>query len=88
MCETRYCKNWEHIEISPLNKKKVKPKGSAVSHHLFLCNHSPSFENFSVITKENKKYVLKLKKRLPIIKDKPSLIRNIRFGPLYLSNRV
>ena len=28
--------------------KKVKPKGSAVSNHLLLCNHSPSFENFSV----------------------------------------
>ena len=35
----------EHIGISLLTKKKVKPKGSAVSHHLLLCNHSPSFEN-------------------------------------------
>ena len=34
----------EHIGISPLTKKKVKPKGSAVSDHLLLCNHSPSFE--------------------------------------------
>ena len=45
----------EHIGISPLTKKKVKPKGSAVSDHLLLCNHSPSFEDFSVLTKENKK---------------------------------
>ena len=44
----------EHIGISPLTKKKVKPKGSAVSDHLLLCNHSPSFENFSVLTKEKK----------------------------------
>ena len=44
----------EHIGISPLTRKKVKPKGSAVSDHLLLCNHSPSFENFSVLTKENK----------------------------------
>ena len=44
----------EHIGISPLTRKKVKPKGSAVSAHLLLCNHSPSFENFSVLTKENK----------------------------------
>ena len=43
----------EHIGISPLTKKKVKPKGSAISDHLLLCNYSPSFENFSVITKEN-----------------------------------
>ena len=39
----------EHIGILPLTKKKVKPK-----EHLLLCYHSPSFENFSVLTKENK----------------------------------
>ena len=37
----------EHIRISPLTKKKVKPKGIAVSDHLLLYNHSPFFENFS-----------------------------------------
>ena len=35
-----------------LNKKKVKPKGSAVSDHLFFCNHSPTFESFSAQTKK------------------------------------
>ena len=45
----------EHIRISPLNNKKVKPKDSAVSDHMLLCNHSPGFESFSVLTKENKK---------------------------------
>ena len=45
----------DHIKITMLTKKKVKPKGSAVSDHLLLCNHSPSFENFSVLTTENKK---------------------------------
>ena len=44
----------EHIGISPLTKKKVQPRGSAVSEHLLLCNHSSSFENFSVLTEENK----------------------------------
>ena len=51
----------EHIGTSPLTKKKVKFKGSAVSDHLLLCNHSPSFEHFSVLTKENKKFLLELK---------------------------
>ena len=32
----------EHIGISPLTKKNFKPKGSAVSDHLLLCNHSPT----------------------------------------------
>ena len=51
----------EHIGISPLTKKKVKPKGSAISDHLLPCKHSPSFQNFSVLTKENKKFLLEMK---------------------------
>ena len=78
----------EHIGISPLTKKKVKPKGSAVSDHLLLCNHSPSFENFSILIKENKKLLLELKESLLIMKDKPPLNRNIRSAPLYLFDKV
>ena len=77
-----------HLRISPLTKKKVKPKGSAVSDHLLLSNHSPSFENFSVLTKENKKFLLELKESLLIMRDKPSLNRNIRSAPLYLFDKV
>ena len=62
----------EHIGISPLTRKKVKPKGSAASNHLLLCNHSPSFENFSVLTKENKMFLLEMKESLLIVSDKPS----------------
>ena len=47
----------EHIGISPLTRKKLKSKGSAVSDHLLFCNHSPSFENFSVLTKEIKTFL-------------------------------
>ena len=78
----------EHIGISLLTKKKVKPKGSAASDHLLLCNHSTSFEDFSVLTKENKKFLLELKESLLIMRDKPSLNRNIRFAPLYLFDKV
>ena len=75
----------EHIGISPLTKKKVKPKGCVVSNHLLLCNHSPSFESFSVLTKGNKKFVLGLKKSLLIMRDKHSLNRDIRLAPSYLT---
>ena len=47
----------QHIEISPLNKKKVKPKGSAVSNHLLLCKYLLSFKSFVVLTKDNRKLV-------------------------------
>ena len=63
-------------------------KGSAVSDHLLLCKHSPSFENVSVLWKENKKFLLELKESLLIMRDKPSLNRNIRCGPLYLFDKV
>ena len=78
----------EHIEISPLTKKKVKLEGSAVGDHLLLCNHSPSFENFSVLSKENRKFVLELKESLLVMRDKSFLNRNIRYAPLYLFDRV
>ena len=41
----------EHIGISPLTKKKIKSKGKAVGDYLVLCNHSLSFESFSVLWK-------------------------------------
>ena len=78
----------EHIGISPLTRKKVKPKSSAVTNHLLLCNHSSSFENFSVLTKENKKFLLELKESHLIMRDKLSLSRNIRSAPLYLFDKV
>ena len=46
------------------------------------------FENFSVLTKENKKFLLKLKESLLIMRDKPYLNRNIRSAPLYLFDKV
>ena len=51
--------------ISPLTKKKVKSKGSVVSDHLLLFNQSPSFENFSVLTKENKKIPIRIDRKSP-----------------------
>ena len=44
----------EHNAVSPLTKKLTKPKDSTVSSYLLLCNHSKSFENFSVLTKKNR----------------------------------
>ena len=78
----------EHIQISPLTQKKVKPKGSTVSNHLLLCKYSQSFKSFSVLTKENSKFALELKESLLIMKDKPFLNRNIRSESLYLFDRL
>ena len=40
----------EHIGISPLTSKKVKPlKESAICDHLLICNNFPSFDEFSIL---------------------------------------
>ena len=55
---------------------------------ILLCNHSLFVENFSVLTKENKKFLLELKESLLIMRDKPFLNRNIRSASLYLLDKV
>ena len=81
---------WELESISESHRwlRKKLSLGSAVSDHLLPCNHSPSFENFSVITKKNKTFLLELKESLLIMRDKPSLNRKIRSTPLCLFDRV
>ena len=75
----------EHIGVSPLTGKKVKPSNnSAVWDDLFRCNFVPSFGNFSVLARENKKHLLEIKESLLIMRDNPSLNRNINSTPLYL----
>ena len=44
----------EHICISPLTKKPVKPKNSSVADHLLFCNHSASYDDVSILTHDNK----------------------------------
>ena len=78
----------EHIRISPLTKKQVKPKNSSVADHLLPCNHSASYDDFSILTSENEKFLLELKESLLIMRDRPSLNRNITSAPLYLFDKV
>ena len=77
----------EHTGISPFTRKHIKPKNSSVADHLLLCNHSASYDNFSILTRENKTFSLELKGILLIMRAKPSLNRNITSAPLYLFGR-
>ena len=78
----------EHIGISPLTRKQVKPKNSSIADHLLLCNHSASYGDFSILTLDNSKFLLELKESLLILRDKPSLNRNITSAPLYLFDKA
>ena len=71
-----------------LQKKQVKPKVSPVEDHFLFCNHIASSDDFSILTLENKKFLLELKESLLIIKDKPFLNRSITSTPLHLFDRA
>ena len=52
----------EHLGITPLTGKFVKtPKKSAIFDHMLLDGHKASFDNFSILLKENNAFKLQLK---------------------------
>ena len=52
----------EHIGVSPLTGKKVKPVNNCGARdHSRRCNYLPSFDNFSIWACENKKFLLEIK---------------------------
>ena len=58
----------EHIEISSLAFRKVKPsKESAIRDHLLNCNNIPSFDKFTIAAYGHHKYVLEIKESLRIL---------------------
>ena len=38
-----------------------KPRNSFVADHLILYNHPASYDNFSIVARENKKFLLEFK---------------------------
>ena len=66
----------EHIGISPLTNKRVqRRRDSGVCHHLLNFSYSRI-----VLCHENKKHLLEIKESLLIIRDRPSVNRNVRFS--------
>ena len=79
----------EHLGVPTLTGKKVKPvSNSAACDHLLHFNYLPSFDNFSILAHENKKFLLGIKESLLITKDKPSLSRKTSSAPLHLFDKV
>ena len=60
----------EHVGVSPPEEKVKPPNNSAICDHLLHCKFLPSFDNFSVLAHESKKYLLEIKESLLIIRDK------------------
>ena len=79
----------EHIGISPLTFNKVKTTAeSSVRDHLLYCDHSPSFDDFNILTHGNNKFLLEIKETLLIKLIKPKLNKNISSAELYLFDTV
>ena len=57
----------EHTGTSPLTKKHVEHNNSSVVDHFLSCNHSASYDNFSILTREKKKFLLEFKECLFIM---------------------
>ena len=75
----------EHLGITPLTGKFVKtPKKSAIFDHMLLDGHKASFDNFSILLKENNTFKLQSKESFLISRHKPILNRNIYSFPLEL----
>ena len=59
----------QHLDISYLTEKIVKTgnnKLRAIQEHLLCCNYSPSFEDFSILTRESNDFKLKIMESLQI----------------------
>ena len=66
----------EHLDISHITGKKVKidtNKLTAIQEHLLCCTYSPSFEDFSILTRESNDFKLKILESLLIPGDKPMI---------------
>ena len=79
----------QHIGISPLTFKKVKPSAeSSICDHLLFCNHNLSFDDFTILAQGANKFLLEIKETLLIKRDKPILNKNLSSAPLFLLDKV
>ena len=70
-------KMWEHSRISALTGKRIKrADDSAIKEHLLFCNHTPDFEDFSILAANNNNFKVTLMEKLLINTDHPPLNKN------------
>ena len=77
----------EHLGISHLTEKKVKidnNKPTAIQEHLLCCNYCPSFEDFSILTRQNNDFKLRIMESLLIARVKTILNKADSSLPLEL----
>ena len=77
----------EHIEISPLTFRKVKPsKETVIRDHLLNCNNIPSFDEFTALAHGHHQYIIQIKESLLIKRDRLRIYKNISSAKVFLFN--
>ena len=67
----------EHKSVSPRIGKRVKGAlSTSVRDHMFNCDHTLAWEDFSIIGRKSNHYLLETKESLFIKRDSPLLNRN------------
>ena len=78
----------EHLGVSPLTEKRVKPgyQTTAIFDHIFNSSTcSPAeYNDFSILARESNDFKLTLMESLLIERDRPDLNRSIKSMPLEL----
>ena len=75
----------EHLEISAVTGKRVKgDEDSTIKEHLLFYNHTPDFEDFSILATNNNDFKTTLMEGLLINRDHPTLNTNKQYLPLKL----
>ena len=78
--KVRMCEN---LRISALTGKGVKgDDDSAIKEHLPFCNHTPDFEDFSILGTNNNDFKVMLMESLLTYRDHPNLNKNKQSLPL------
>ena len=73
----------ENLGISALINKRVKGDDDPViKEHLLLCNPTPDFKDFSILSTNNIDFKIMLMERLLTNKDHPPLNKNKQSLPL------
>ena len=80
-------KMWEQLGVSAVTGKRVKgDNSSAIKEHHLFCNHSSSFDDFSILASNNNGFKVTLMESLLINKNHPPLNKNKHLLPLELSD--
>ena len=73
------------LGISALTGKRVKGNSdSAIKERLLFCNHTPDFEDFSILATNNNNFKVMLMESLLINRDHPPFKKNKQSLPLDL----